>query len=102
MNIRKLLSIIILAATLTAAPCFADDAKKSTAPVKPSVAAKLLDLNTATQAELEDLPAIGKVRALKIVASRPFKGKDELVSKGILSFAEYAKVKNLVIAKQGK
>ncbi len=65
-----------------------------------AAAAQILDLNSAKQEELEALPAIGKVKAAKIIAARPFKGKDELVGKKILTDAEYAKVKELVIAKQ--
>jgi DNA uptake protein ComE-like DNA-binding protein len=102
----RLIAVAALFAALTA---FADDkaaAKKPAAPAaaaaagKGAAAAKLLDLNSATKDELEALPAIGKVKAAAIIAARPLKAKDELVSKKILSAAEYAKVKDLVIAKQ--
>lgn len=59
-----------------------------------------LDLNTATKAELIALPGVGEAIAAKIVAARPFKAKDELVSKGIVTEAAYAKFKDMVIAKQ--
>jgi competence protein ComEA len=103
----KFIGILTL---LTAFALFADDkatAKKAaTAKVAEKAAAaapapaKVLDLNSAKVEELEALPVIGKAKAAKIVAGRPFKGKDELVSKKILTDAEYAKVKDLVIAKQ--
>lgn len=99
----RLLAIAALFAALTA---FADDkaaAKKagSAAVAKAApAAAKVLDLNSATKEELEALPAIGKAKSAAIIAGRPFKGKDDLVTKKILSPAEYAKVKDLVIAKQ--
>lgn len=56
---------------------------------------KLIDLNTATQAELESLPEIGKSTARKIIASRPFASVDEL-SKADLNSKTIAKLKPLV------
>jgi DNA uptake protein ComE-like DNA-binding protein len=63
-------------------------------------AAKVLDINSASKDELEALPVIGKAKAAAIIAGRPFKGKDDLVTKKILSANEYAKIKDLIIAKQ--
>ena len=62
--------------------------------------AELLDINSATEEQLASLPGIGETYAKKIVAGRPYKGKDELLQKGILPRATYAKVAPLVIAKQ--
>ena len=61
---------------------------------------KLVDLNTATQAELESLPGVGEAYAKTIMDARPFERKDQLVSKKVLTKATYTKVKDLVIAKQ--
>ncbi|WP_375465553.1 ComEA family DNA-binding protein [uncultured Methylobacterium sp.] len=76
---------------------------KPTAPVAgPPNAARgaLIDLNSATTAELDALPGIGAARAAAIVKGRPYKGKDELVQKKILPQSVYDGIKDKVIAKQ--
>ena len=60
----------------------------------------LLDLNSATKAELVSLPGIGEAYADKIIASRPFHDKGELVRKKIIPESTYEQITNLVIAKQ--
>ena len=73
----------------------------ATAPaVAPASQAALIDLNSASKAELEVLKGIGPVRADAIIKGRPYKGKDELVQKKILSKSVYDGIKDKVIAKQ--
>jgi competence protein ComEA len=69
--------------------------------VKPP-AQDLIDINTATQAQLKSLPGIGDAYSQKIIAGRPYTRKDELVQKHIIPQATYNKIAPMIIAKQPK
>jgi competence protein ComEA len=48
-----------------------------------SALAKKLDLNTATQKELEELPGVGEATAKKIIAGRPYSSVADLEKAGV-------------------
>jgi len=64
------------------------------------VAEELIDINSASKKELAALPGIGDVRSDAIIKGRPYKGKDELVQKGIIPDSVYQQIKDKIIAKQ--
>jgi len=57
-----------------------------------------IDINSATKEELEALPGIGPATSQKIIDSRPYSAKSDLVKNKIVSATEYAKFKNSIVA----
>lgn len=106
--------VLALLAGLAGAPAFAQapaasmppattrSAPATTSPTAPAPAtrAPLLDINSASKDELDKLPGIGPVRADAIIKGRPYRGKDELLSKKIIPSNVYDGVKDRIIARQ--
>ena len=75
------------------------DAPKGTTVAK---ATPTVDLNSATKDELTQLPGLTDVIADKIIGARPFKSRTELLSKKLVTRAEYAKLRSHVMVKSAE
>lgn len=56
----------------------------------------VINLNSASQSELESLPGVGAVTAGKIIKGRPYASVEELKSKKVVGNAVYEKIKDEV------
>ena len=58
-----------------------------------------VDLNSASETELTELPGITGATARRIIRNRPYRDKEDLVSRGILSQSGYEKIQDQITAK---
>lgn len=80
-------------------------APKTTAAPQPAAGSQeqggLVDINSASAAELDKLPGIGPARAKAIISHRPYNGKDDLAQRKVIPQNVYDQIKDKIIARQG-
>ena len=59
----------------------------------------LVNVNDATEGELVELPGIAHRDARRIMDGRPYKDKHELVARGVISEAEYERIRDRITSK---
>jgi DNA uptake protein ComE-like DNA-binding protein len=75
------------------------DAQAITAGVKEGLERKgPVNINSASESDLEKLPGVTSDVAGRIVAKRPYGSTAELVHKRVISRQEYDKIKNQIVA----
>ena len=60
----------------------------------------LIDLNSATKAELARLPGIGDAYTQRIIDNRPYREKNDLLWRNIIPESTYRQISDRVIAKR--
>lgn len=58
----------------------------------------LININSASQSQLESLPKIGPVTAEKIIAGRPYNGVEELLIRKVVGSSVFEQIKDLITA----
>lgn len=71
-------------------------------PAKRTAKVKLVDINSASKADLMKLPGIGAAEADKIIAGRPYLTKAHLVTHQALPAWIYEGIKGQIVAKPNK
>jgi competence protein ComEA len=61
-----------------------------------AVPGTLVNINTASKAQLDVLPGIGPVRAQAIIDARPFKSKEEIMKVKGIKQVEFGKIKDMI------
>jgi DNA uptake protein ComE-like DNA-binding protein len=56
----------------------------------------VLNLNSASESKLMELPNISRTDARRIIRGRPYRDTDELLTKHIVSDKEYGKIKDII------
>ena len=96
MRLRRYLILFLAAVCLLTAQKKTDDEESKAA----AASGSMLDINTASADQLKALPGINDAYAAKIIAGRPYSGKNELVEKGVIPQEAYDRIKNRIVAKQ--
>ena len=103
---RSLIVLAVMAAAsgvavaTASAPAAAAPASASGKKATPAAPVKLVDINSASRAQLKTLQGIGDAEASKIIAGRPYLSKAELVNKDVLQVGPYLSIKHQIIAVQ--
>lgn len=84
---------------LTATACRGFAAQGKTAVPPPD---ERVDLNHASLDELMKVPGMTRVWAARIMRFRPYRAKNELVDRGVMTSDVYARIKDYVIAHREK
>lgn len=102
-------ALIALAALLLAGPTFGAEHGSTAAPpaaarapvaTPPPRPAALIDINSASRAQLATLLGIGDAGAQRIIARRPYRTKAELVTANVIPAGIYQSIRHQIIAIQ--
>jgi competence protein ComEA len=101
-NVRfhpQFLSIVIAAALIIMAPIHsASSAQLQPRSAHAMAATEQVDINTASLDQLIKVPGLSRTWAARIIRFRPYRGKNELIDRGVVTAEVYARIKDHIIA----
>lgn len=101
LQLTLLCAVLLLVGSLPAAAQQTPGASRSpTGTMAAPAKVKLVDINSASRAELKTLPGIGDAEAGRIIAARPYPSKAKLAADKVLSLEAYAALKGRIVAVQ--
>ncbi len=74
-----------------------DGATMSTSVLSSTSNSGLININSATEKELDSLPGVGPVTAAKIINARPYEAIEDLETKNIVSSKVYSQIKDKIV-----
>lgn len=89
-----------LKSVVTDTPAMGADKGRNGASNTKTKAVKVVDINSASKAELKTLQGVDDALAAKIIAGRPYPSKANLVTHNIIPAGLYLQLKPRIIAKQ--
>ena len=104
-------ALIALASMAAGGPCLAADPASVNSPAPavavpatpkkaPAAPVALVDINSASRAQLKMLPGIGDDEATRIIAGRPYLSKADLATRNVIPTGLYLSLKRQIIAIQ--
>jgi competence protein ComEA len=95
----QFLSAIAVVALMVAAPLHCASTPQSQPHfARTAAATEPLDINTASLDQLIKVPDLTRTWAARIIRFRPYRGKNELLDRGIVTSEVYARIKDHIIA----
>jgi competence protein ComEA len=101
-NTRRTLTLLATAIFISAVspmgvrPVFSGQHPQLVTQAQP--AGDLLDINTATPAQLNALPGFGPAYTRRVIEGRPYTAKNQLVTRGVLPKSAYELVASRIVA----
>jgi competence protein ComEA len=97
-----LLAFLLISFSSAQTAASSSDQAKSSSAASSAKSSSKIDINSATKDELMTLSGIGDATAQKILDNRPYRAKNELVTKKIVPKSTYEKIKDQIIAHHKK